>query len=37
MNSFISVAGFEKTFRYVKLFEQGLVITVMLADRKSVV
>ena len=31
MNSFISVAGFEKTFRYVKLFEQGLVITVMLA------
>lgn len=31
MSSFISVAGFEKTFRYVKLFEQGLVITVMLA------
>ena len=31
MNGFISVAGFEKTFRYVKLFEQGLVITVMLA------
>jgi polar amino acid transport system permease protein len=31
MNSFISVAGFEKAFRYVKLFKQGLVITVMLA------
>ena len=31
MKSFISVVGFEKTFRYVKLFEQGLVITVMLA------
>ena len=31
MSSVISVAGFEKTFRYVKLFEQGLVITVMLA------
>ena len=31
MNGFISVAGFEKTFRYIKLFEQGLVITVMLA------
>ena len=31
MNSFISVAGFEKTFRYVKLFKQGLVITVLLA------
>ena len=31
MNRFISVAGFEKTFRYVKLFKQGLLITVLLA------
>ena len=31
MGSFISAGGFEKTFRYAKLFQQGLAITVLLA------
>ncbi|MBR4290736.1 MAG: amino acid ABC transporter permease [Oscillospiraceae bacterium] len=31
MNSFVTVVGFEKTFRYIKLIEQGLIVTVMLA------
>ena len=31
MNSFISQVGFEKTFRYIKLIQQGLLVTVMLA------
>ena len=31
MDSFVSSVGFEKTFRYIKLIEQGLVVTIMLA------
>ena len=31
MDSFVSSVGFEKTFRYIKLIEQGLLVTVMLA------
>ena len=31
MNNFITASGFEKTFRYIKLIEQGLGITVLLA------
>ena len=31
MNSFVTAEGFEKTFRYIKLIEQGLVVTIMLA------
>ena len=31
MKNLITVAGFEKTFRYIKLIEQGLAVTVMLA------
>ncbi len=31
MNKFISAEGFEKTFRYIKLIEQGLAVTVLLA------
>ena len=31
MDSFVTSAGFEKTFRYAKLIEQGLIVTVMLA------
>lgn len=31
MNSFITAEGFEKTFRYIKLIQQGLLVTVMLA------
>ncbi len=31
MNNFITAQGFEKTFRYVKLIEQGIFTTVMLA------
>ena len=31
MNTFISQEGFEKTFRYIKLIEQGLLVTVLLA------
>lgn len=31
MNNFISAEGFHKTFRYIKLIEQGLTVTVLLA------
>jgi len=31
MNNFITAEGFEKTFRYIKLIEQGIVTTIMLA------
>ncbi len=31
MNNFITAEGFEKTFRYAKLIEQGLAVTVLLA------
>ena len=31
MGSFISSAGFEKTFKYAELFGEGLVITILLA------
>ena len=31
MSDFINAEGFEKTFRYVKLIQQGLAVTVMLA------
>ncbi len=31
MNNFISAEGFEKTFRYFKLIQQGLGVTVLLA------
>ena len=31
MNNFISAEGFQKTFRYIKLIEQGLTVTVLLA------
>ncbi len=31
MNNFITTEGFEKTFRYAKLIEQGIAVTVMLA------
>ena len=31
MDSFVSSVGFEKTFRYIKLIEQGLIVTIMLA------
>lgn len=31
MTEFISVEGFEKTFRYSKLIEQGLIVTILLA------
>ncbi len=31
MDNLITVEGFEKTFRYIKLFEQGLAVTVALA------
>ena len=31
MKSLITAEGFEKTFRYLKLFRQGLIVTVMLA------
>ena len=31
MTDFISMEGFEKTFRYIKLIEEGLLVTVMLA------
>ena len=31
MNNFITAEGFEKTFRYVKLIQQGLLVTVLLA------
>ena len=31
MVEFISTEGFEKTFRYLKLIEQGLAVTIMLA------
>ena len=31
MGSFISAAGFEKTFKYVDLISEGLVITILLA------
>ena len=31
MENFITAEGFEKTFRYIKLIEQGLAVTVMLA------
>ena len=31
MNSFVSATGFEKTFRYIKLIQQGLAVTIMLA------
>ena len=31
MNNFITAEGFEKTFRYFKLIQQGLLVTVLLA------
>ena len=31
MNNFITAEGFEKTFRYVKLIQQGLLVTIPLA------
>ncbi len=31
MNNFITAEGFESTFRYIKLIEQGLAVTVLLA------
>lgn len=31
MNNFITAEGFEKTFRYVKLIQQGLLVTILLA------
>ena len=31
MNNLISLEGFEKTFNFIKLIEQGLVVTVLLA------
>ena len=31
MNNFVTAEGFEKTFRYIKLIEQGLAVTVLLA------
>ena len=31
MNNFITAEGFEKTFRYIKLIQQGLLVTVLLA------
>ena len=31
MNNFITAEGFEKTFRFIKLIEQGIVTTIMLA------
>ena len=31
MDSFVSSVGFEKTFRYIKLIEQGLTVTILLA------
>ena len=31
MNNFITAEGFQKTFRYIKLIEQGLTVTVLLA------
>jgi len=31
MNNFITAEGFEKTFRYIKLIEQGIFTTIMLA------
>ena len=31
MTDFITAEGFEKTFRYIKLIEQGLAVTVLLA------
>ena len=31
MSDFITAEGFEKTFRYIKLIQQGLAVTVMLA------
>ena len=31
MNNFISAEGFAKTFRYIKLIEQGLTVTILLA------
>ncbi len=31
MTDFVSAEGFEKTFRYIKLIQQGLLVTVLLA------
>ena len=31
MNNFITIEGFEKTFRYIKLIEQGIFTTILLA------
>lgn len=31
MNNFVTAEGFQKTFRYIKLIEQGLAVTVLLA------
>lgn len=31
MNNFVTAEGFQKTFRYIKLIEQGLVVTILLA------
>lgn len=31
MNNFITAEGFAKTFRYIKLIEQGLTVTILLA------
>ena len=31
MNNFITAEGFEKTFRYIKLIEQGIFTTILLA------
>ena len=31
MNNFITMEGFEKTFRYIKLIEQGIFTTILLA------
>ena len=37
MNSFITAENFEKTFRYIKLIEQGLLVTVLLAASTVVI
>ena len=31
MNNFITAEGFERTFRYFKLIQQGLLVTILLA------
>ena len=37
MNNFITAENFQKTFRYIKLIEQGLAVTVMLAASTVVI